>query len=44
MYVNELTRECGEDGRRAIRRLLEEGKRAGIIAGAPPAVPAFVSL
>lgn len=44
MYVNELTRDCGENGRRAIRLLLEEGRRAGIIVGAPPTELAFVTL
>jgi 1,4-dihydroxy-6-naphthoate synthase len=45
MYVNELTRDCGEKGRRAIRRLLEEGRREGIIGGdAPPVEPSFVTL
>ncbi len=31
MYVNERTVDYGDDGRAAIRRLLEEGHRAGII-------------
>ncbi|HZI94042.1 MAG TPA: MqnA/MqnD/SBP family protein [Patescibacteria group bacterium] len=45
MYVNGLTRDCGENGRRAIRLLLEQGRREGVIAGAAPAAePAFVTL
>ena len=35
MYVNERTLDYGEDGKEAIRRLLEMGYRAGIIAVAP---------
>ena len=35
MYVNERTLDYGEDGKEAIRRLLEMGYRAGIIALAP---------
>jgi 1,4-dihydroxy-6-naphthoate synthase len=31
MYVNELTLDYGPEGREAVRRLLEEGHRAGII-------------
>jgi 1,4-dihydroxy-6-naphthoate synthase len=31
MYVNEWTLEYGERGREAVRRLLDEGRRAGII-------------
>jgi 1,4-dihydroxy-6-naphthoate synthase len=31
MYVNERTLDYGEDGREAVRRLLAEGHRAGII-------------
>jgi 1,4-dihydroxy-6-naphthoate synthase len=31
MYVNELTRDCGERGRRAIDRLLNEGRAAGLL-------------
>ena len=31
MYVNERTLDYGEDGREAVRRLLDEGHRAGII-------------
>jgi 1,4-dihydroxy-6-naphthoate synthase len=31
MYVNERTLDYGEDGRRAIKLLLDEGYRAGII-------------
>jgi 1,4-dihydroxy-6-naphthoate synthase len=29
MYVNELTRDYGDDGRRAVRELLERGEAAG---------------
>jgi 1,4-dihydroxy-6-naphthoate synthase len=43
MYVNDLTRDCGERGRAAITRLLQEGHARGII-DAPEAVPLFVSL
>jgi 1,4-dihydroxy-6-naphthoate synthase len=32
MYVNELTRDYGERGRRAIERFLEEGRSAGMFA------------
>jgi 1,4-dihydroxy-6-naphthoate synthase len=35
MYVNEWTLDFGETGRRAIRRLLSDGARAGILATAP---------
>ena len=35
MYVNERTLDYGEGGKEAIRRLLEMGYRAGIIAVAP---------
>ena len=31
MYVNEWTLDYGERGRAAVRRLLEEGHRAGVI-------------
>ncbi len=31
MYVNDLTRDYGERGSRAIERLLEEGRRAGLV-------------
>jgi 1,4-dihydroxy-6-naphthoate synthase len=37
MYVNEWTLDYGERGRQAVRRLLEEGHRAGVIP-APVAV------
>ncbi len=37
MYVNELTRDYGERGRRAIERLLHDGARAGLV----PEVPAI---
>jgi 1,4-dihydroxy-6-naphthoate synthase len=36
MYVNHWTLDYGERGRAAIRRLLEEGHRAGIIADETP--------
>ncbi|HTC95013.1 MAG TPA: MqnA/MqnD/SBP family protein [Terriglobales bacterium] len=35
MYVNDRTLDYGEDGRRAITRLLEEGFKAGIIPHRP---------
>ena len=35
MYVNERTLDYGEDGRRAIIRLLEEGHKAGVISHRP---------
>jgi len=35
MYVNERTLDYGEDGREAVRRLLEMGHKAGIIPQAP---------
>jgi 1,4-dihydroxy-6-naphthoate synthase len=35
MYVNERTLDYGEDGKEAIRRLLEMGHRAGIISVEP---------
>jgi 1,4-dihydroxy-6-naphthoate synthase len=36
MYVNELTRDYGERGRRAIERLLGRGRAAGLVpAGGP---------
>ncbi len=35
MYVNERTLDYGEDGRRAIIRLLEEGHKAGVIPTRP---------
>jgi 1,4-dihydroxy-6-naphthoate synthase len=31
MYVNERTLDYGEDGREAVRRLLDMGHKAGII-------------
>ena len=31
MYVNERTVDYGEDGKEAVRRLLDMGHRAGII-------------
>jgi 1,4-dihydroxy-6-naphthoate synthase len=36
MYVNDLTRDCGERGRAAIRRFLEEGAAAGMFPSVPP--------
>ncbi len=36
MYVNELTRDCGDRGREAIRLFLEEGREAGVIDAAAP--------
>ena len=33
MYVNERTVDYGEDGREAVKRMLEEGFRAGLIPG-----------
>jgi len=33
MYVNDLTLDYGEDGRRAVKRLLTEGFEAGIAPG-----------
>jgi len=39
MYVNEWTRDYGEAGRRAVRLLLAEGHRAGIL---PAVSPRFV--
>jgi 1,4-dihydroxy-6-naphthoate synthase len=32
MYVNQWTLDYGEHGRAAVRRILEEGHKAGIIA------------
>jgi 1,4-dihydroxy-6-naphthoate synthase len=32
MYVNERTLDYGSDGREAVRRLLDMGHKAGIIA------------
>ncbi len=43
MYVNDLTRDCGERGRTAIRLFLEQGRASGIITGAPAEAPAFVT-
>jgi 1,4-dihydroxy-6-naphthoate synthase len=31
MWVNEMTLDCGERGRKAVRTLLERGHAAGII-------------
>ena len=36
MYVNELTRDYGERGRRAIQRFLDEGADAGIVPAIDP--------
>jgi len=44
MYVNERTRDCGEDGREAIRLLLDEGLRAGVIAPQGSSAAEFVPL
>ncbi len=45
MYVNDMSRDCGERGRAAIARLLEEGSRAGVIQTEEPAGPlTFVAL
>lgn len=35
MYVNRWTTDLGEDGRRAVARLFEEGERAGLCSAAP---------
>jgi 1,4-dihydroxy-6-naphthoate synthase len=35
MYVNERTLDYGDDGREAVRRLLEMGHSAGIIPQTP---------
>jgi predicted solute-binding protein len=44
MYVNERTRDCGEDGRRAILRLLDEGRSAGVISTQGSSAVEFVPL
>jgi 1,4-dihydroxy-6-naphthoate synthase len=36
MYVNELTRDYGARGRRAIERFLAEGRAVGLVPDAPP--------
>jgi 1,4-dihydroxy-6-naphthoate synthase len=36
MYVNDLTRDYGERGRRAIQRFLDEGADAGIVPAIGP--------
>jgi 1,4-dihydroxy-6-naphthoate synthase len=36
MYVNELTRDCGERGRLAIERFLGEGSEAGLVPKLDP--------
>jgi 1,4-dihydroxy-6-naphthoate synthase len=36
MYVNDLTRDYGSRGRRAIERFLEEGRAAGLVPPGPP--------
>ena len=33
LYVNEFSRDLGEDGRRAIDTLLERGRRLGLLPG-----------
>jgi 1,4-dihydroxy-6-naphthoate synthase len=35
MYVNERTLDYGNDGREAVRRLLDMGHKAGIIPQTP---------
>ena len=35
MYVNDLTRDYGERGRRAIQRFLDEGSAAGLVPSVP---------
>jgi 1,4-dihydroxy-6-naphthoate synthase len=35
MYVNERTLDYGDDGREAVRRLLDMGHKAGIIPQKP---------
>ncbi len=47
MYVNDLTRDCGERGRTAIRLFLEEGRREGVIEAreaAPFSEPRFMTV
>jgi 1,4-dihydroxy-6-naphthoate synthase len=36
MYVNDLTRDCGARGRRAIERFLEEGRAIGLVPDGAP--------
>jgi len=43
MYVNDLTRDCGDRGREAIRLFLEEGRASGVIDGVPDEGPTFVT-
>jgi len=43
MYVNDRTRDCGDEGREAIRLFLEEGRAAGLITGVPAEGPSFVA-
>jgi 1,4-dihydroxy-6-naphthoate synthase len=35
MYVNQRTLDYGEDGREAVRRLLDMGYKAGVIPNRP---------
>jgi len=45
MYVNDLTRDCGDAGREAIRLLMRRGREAGVIqADVPEGDPLFVPL
>ncbi len=43
MYVNDRTRDCGVDGRRAIALLLEQGAAAGVLESGACAAPEFVT-
>jgi predicted solute-binding protein len=36
MYANARSLDCGSDGRRAVTELLERGRSAGLLSGAPP--------
>jgi 1,4-dihydroxy-6-naphthoate synthase len=36
MYVNDLTRDYGDRGRRAVRRFLDEGRAAGLVPDVAP--------
>ena len=42
MYVNELTVDCGDNGRLAVKRLFEEAKKSGIIER--EVIPEFAGL
>jgi len=44
MYVNERTRDCGDDGRKAIRMLLDEGVGAGVISSQGSSAVEFVPM